>query len=537
MIYFTLTKHKKFILPILIFIFIFLIYFASSGGRTDISDGKRAFLYTENLALNGKLGYSLDLPSAMDNSFFQFRLPMTEILGMAANSSFKKNHMNINDTQMILLNDEYVKKTEFVNWFKNQNKDEFYDQVPLVLPTLGAPLYHVALVFDQNPIRFVPLFLNPIIIAGLCVVIFLFGKELFNSEKIGFVLSLIFGLTSFIWPYVSTYYSRPLAILFLMIGIYLIILQRKNHGTKLSIFSGICLGLSFSAQPHLLVTSPALAIFGIYQFRNNKKQIMGFLLAFIILTGFMFYLNYYRYGSVDDFGFPGKPFETKNPVLKPAKSFEGLYGLLISPGKAVFPYFPLVLLFPLGFYYLFKQEKTLALLFAYITIVFYLIAGTSEIWDKVGSFWGPHRYILPILPLITISLGAIIRRFSGSKKITLVFVVLSILGFMVNLLGNLFHPRLGFLYGFYVEKLGQLPEGDLRSIFAWDPFNSYISQNLKILFTDYHHSRIGECYDLYLYCEFGLVPIIFIAVIITIIGFTILTLLGIFNFKIGLKKI
>ena len=489
--------------------FFFLIYLASNGGIVDHSDGERSFLYAENFVLNGKLAYGLGLPSDDELK----KMSVKNRLHNVAKISYEKNVEMLGN----------ITKTEYVKEFKEKNKDEFYNQTYLALPIVAIPFYFMSLYLGFSPINFVPLLLNSSIIAVTAVIIFALGKELFKSERIGFVLSIIFGLTSFIWPHVSSMFPRPLGILFLMLSIYFILHSRKKSGLVLPIFAGISFGMSFISMSFFLLFLPGMIIFGIYQFRKNKKQLAAFVIATIILVGVQGYANIYRFGAIDDFGFPDLPLENRNPLTNPIKHVEGLYGYLISPGRSFFIFFPIALLYPLGLYYLFKKDPSLALLFIYITLITFLFAATTPNWDKLdGRNFGPHRYLIPMIPLIAVSMGALISKFSNSIKAMLTIIGLSIIGFSVNLIGNLSNIRIGWGYG---EEIEGIKGGVKHETFAWDPNYSSLSQIYKVITNGYHEKITGCNYDLYIYCEFGIISLVLLGIIISIVGVMILKIL------------
>ena len=449
----------------------------------------------------------LDLPSADELGF-----PLEAKLERVATISYEKNVEMLGN----------FNQTEYVNEFMEKNKDEFYNQTYLALPIVAIPFYFMSLYLGFSPINFVHLFLNSSIIAVTAVIIFALGKELFKSERIGFVLSIIFGLTSFIWPHVSSMFPRPLGILFLMLSIYFILHSRKKSGLVLPIFAGISFGMSFISMSFFLLFLLGMIIFGIYQFRKNKKQLAAFVIATIIMVGVQGYANIYRFGAIDDFGFPTLPLESRNPLTSPIKHVEGLYGYLISPSRSIFISFPIALLHPLGLYYLFKKDPSLALLFIYITLIAYIFAGSNYIWDKLdGRNFGPHRYLIPMIPLIAVSMGALISKFSNSIKAMLTIIGLSIIGFSVNLIGNLSNVKIGWDYG----KVEGIKYWIKHETFAWDPNYSSLSQIYKVITNGYHEKITGCNYDLYIYCEFGIISLVLLGIIISIVGVMILKIL------------
>ena len=516
------VKTKK-LSPVFIFAFLFLANLSVSNGAPDVTDGKRAFLYAENLALNGRLGLALDLPSAETPVFQSHSIrSMNTSLQIVAERSY--NSFAHHD----------IPREEYIERFREQNHDEFYYQVPLALPVLAAPLYLVSEAIGATPIEFVPLYLNSMIIAALGTVMFATGRELFGSGKIGFVLALMLGLTTFMWPYISTMFSRPLALLFLFLGLYLILYGRKRGGVMFPVLAGASIGLSCVAHPYLVILAPAMIAFGILRFRKNRKQIMALIIISLVMVGFMAFLNYYRFGAVDSFGWGGKEIQyfaessIRNPPLTyPAQH----YSYLFSPTRSMFLYVPLVILHPLGLYYAYRRDRGLALLLTYMSLATYLLVGGLSGWNVLGNGWGVHRYMLLIVPGIVISTGFIIARFSYSLKAVIPVVSLACVGFYVNLHGALVY----FLWHneYLIHRL-HLTDID-RMVHSLE--YSRLPVIHRMLEDGYIHSNTGCHISAYYYCEYGTLAIPVFAILLSLAGLLALHSLGIINPFAPLRRI
>jgi len=516
-----LVNRKKSFLPYLIFVFFFLIFISSSGGHVDSYDGVSYFLITENFVLNGSPSININSPSASDMGFVEETYIKDKSRIIALNNWEQSEDLQSNMTKR-----EYIRIT-----YDQIDKEAFFGPAYLVLPLVAVPLYMLASALQVSPIHFVPLFLNSSIIAASAVVVFLIGKTLFHSERIGFTVSLIFGLTSFMWPYITSMWARPLAILFLLIIIYLILRSRNSQNNMIPFFVGICIGLSVLTHITFLALAPGLIIFGVWEFRKKKKHLIFLVVGLLIMIGIQLYSNDYRFGDMYDFGFGG----TQNYVGK-AHTFEGLYGFLFSPGLSIFLYFPAAILYIFALYYLYKKNRSITLLFIYLTLATYIPIAISAGWYWNPN-WGPHRYLLTLTPIIAISIGSIMSEFPISKFWKLSIILSSIGGFFVNLLGNLVWPQYALSYGWGPEGIWK--SGDIPSVFTWDPYYSPIVQTIKVLSTDwvasldpnpvrltYFKIGLNGCsYDIFLFCEYGIVIMIVLGIIIASISYVILKLL------------
>jgi hypothetical protein len=250
-------------------------------------------------------------------------------------------------------------------------------------------------------------------------------------------------------------------------------------------------------------------------------------------------VNYLRFGSIYEFGY-GSGYGT----FSYNQGWTGLVGLLVSPGKGLIPYFPLVLMLPIALIFQYRQDKGLFFLTTYVIIVSWLYFGTLEANDESRFWsgaiaWGP-RYLIPTLPFIVIALGTLFRHsgFYKTKALSLIkgsLVALSAVGFVVNILGVLIWSEYGTIYAWDQERLGN----NALEIMTWNPNYSPIVLHLKILSGDYiskipvedyrysgwYYAAYGlaPCqYDLYIFCKSGILPFLLfwgIAIVLAIFIF------------------
>jgi len=505
-------------LPLLLFFLFFLVFITTSGGHLMTLDGFNTFIMTENFVNNGSLTLTIDSSAARQTEYGIWYY-VTDLVKARAENEYQKGN-----------NNEQTKEEFVKDYVENANLHDVQAQNYLVIPTLAVPLYVIAESINVNPLNFVPLFLNSTIIAITAVVVFFLGKEIFTSYRIGFVLSLIFGFTTFIWPYNNGMLARPLAIMFMMLAIYFIITSKKKNHFFYPIFAGVSLGLMGFSHVNLYFLFPGIAIFGFFELRKNRKSLIYFGIALVVLLLVQASVNNYRYGSPLDFHGVG---DLRTGIDARKNAFDGVYGFLISPDHSIFVYFPIALLFPLGFYCLYKKNRPLTLLFIFIFFVTYWFIAATESepgggsgkWNSLNSIYGPHRYLLPLIPIITISIGAIIAKFP-KLELKIPIIILSAFGFFVNLLGSLVYWRLAFNYGFEHEGLNRVR--GWNEIMTWDPQYSSLALSLKVLENNYVNFKNEFQYyvnwglegcglDSYIFCQHGNLAIGLMVIFISII--------------------
>ena len=503
----------------------------------DPYDGVASFLISENLALTGSpsINFQTNAQSAEDLGF-----DLSNYLEMRSKLLYHEKFVSES-----LESENYTLK----NYFTDQRIEErfleknenFFGPSYLPLPIIGSGFYHLAEVFSIEPIHFVPLMLNSIILSLSCVVLFYITKEMFGSEKIGFLSALFFGLTSFIWPYITSMYSRPLAILFFLVFIYLIFLCRRNNNKiVIPLLAGFLIPITVISHYYFMFFLPVAILYGILELHKNKKHLSFFIFGSVAGLFLLFAINYLRFEDILVFGIGGDSAAAGLWIEyhdKWYRTAEGLYGYLFSPGKNIFIYFPLTLVLPFGLYYLFKREKYFTLFSLFIISFTYIYLGTNPEWH-LNISWGPHRYLLVILPFITLSCIALLKEFPRSTLLKIGLTIFGIVGFFINLLGNLVWTMYGYSYGWTAESLWKIQNN--LPFFAWDPYFAPYIQNIKVISTNWvstldpnptilNYFKIGlnGCtYDLFIYCNYGALPIIFACLIIMSIGFLIIKTLN-----------
>jgi Dolichyl-phosphate-mannose-protein mannosyltransferase len=492
------TGNSKLIF--MVFGFFLLINLASAGGHLDGFDGVQIFLLAESMALKHsvKLYSSLnpDLPS------------MTKL--------FYKNPRPYN----------------LVDPFAPTYKPTYSERSHL-LAAIAVPFYYAALILSASPITVVALFVNPIIISLTSVVIFCFSLEIYRSKKIAFVLSLIFGVCSFILPYNNMFEPNPLQGLCIVTAAYFIYVSAKRISDQSIYFAGLAglfLGFSVFAHPDSIIVIPGFIAYSIFFMKFNKRCIGSFLITLVLILIFAGLVNYWRFGSFTEFGY------SSVGSLKHHNGWAGLIGLLLSPGAGLIFYFPITVLLPLAFRYMYSQNIGLFVLFGYIIFVNWLVVGTTSLgeptgWSGGGS-WGP-RSLISVLPFIAIVCGSL---FLNSRKVhireglllKISIILLCIGGFYVTLVGNLIWTVYGIDYGLNVAGLNKLNNHAIDFI-TWVPYYSPIVLHTEALISNYpSHIKITHAftnsyksfgnapcsYDLYIYCKLGIAPVLLLCGIV-----------------------
>ena len=491
-----MNKNKsKFHLYILVFVFFLLVNFATSGGHLYASDDIQYFLHTENLALNNSIKQNPLSPSVE-------KLDVTSLLKE--------------------LQQRYY-KWEGLEWTDNSPLIPVFTPAPLLLSILTVPLYLIAQGFSLNPVTILGLIPNVVILSLTSLMIFVTSIRFFKSEKIAFILSLVFLVTTFVWPYNTGMMLRPLAGLLVILGFYFVISSKTIYYRP--ILAGVCFGFSILASTSTLLILPGLIAFGIFYYRKEKPKLVFFLLGVFILLFIQAALNEEKYGTVFEFGYPTFVHSYT----------DGLIGYIFSLGWGLPFNAPLLIFAPISIFILLSsknnEHKFFGITLVYCLFAIWIFNGTilSPHWSGYGG-WGP-RYFTTILPLLIISLGFAISKFSKSNAFKLGFIGLASFGFFVNLMGKLVWYMYGYSYGWRILNTHVIENGWERLNYDFQIIP--LTLQLLTLTSDYVQNLgrpssgalswgLAPCpYDLFIYCEIGLIPFIIILLSLGLVGFLI----------------
>ncbi|MEP7014605.1 MAG: hypothetical protein ABI925_04120 [Verrucomicrobiota bacterium] len=192
--------------------------------------------------------------------------------------------------------------------------------------------------------------------------------------------------------------------------------------------SGSALGLALSMlfRPTNLL---ALPIWASTVWRKGIRTLLSGLIIIAAIGGLALY-NWLRFRSPLNFGYGGEGFS--------ASLLNGLYGVLLSPGRSIFVYSPVLLLAVPGAILFFRKEKTLTTLCLITVITFSVAIGHWHAWAG-GLSWG-SRLMTAIVPVLGVLIAPTLQRAWKNKWIALAAVLLAVAGFSVQVISLLRDP-------------------------------------------------------------------------------------------------
>lgn len=271
---------------------------------------------------------------------------------------------------------------------------------------------------------------NPLAMAFLMVVFFLFSHRLGGSRKRALVLTMLLGCCSIIWPYSSTYWTQPVTALCLFSALYCLYRFKEESLVRYVVFAGLLAGYSMLTRFETVVLVPFFLIYAVSESYPDRSRIFRtaglFLAAFGVFVLLIMLWNYYRFGSVLDTGaghqqYFGSTFRGNLAESIPAN--------LIGLNRSIFLYSPPLILGLLAFPALYRSRKALALVTTLIIVTGFLLYSKIVMWHAFCS-WGP-RFLVILTPFLL--LPASLIRFDARWKRWLL-LVLALAGICIQLI-------------------------------------------------------------------------------------------------------
>ncbi|HEV3059047.1 MAG TPA: glycosyltransferase family 39 protein [Vicinamibacterales bacterium] len=219
--------------------------------------------------------------------------------------------------------------------------------------------------------------------------------------------AIALGLGTFAWHYSRTFMTEPTNMLALLLAFYFQLRWAILPRTGWLLLSGLCAGATILVHLSTIVALPALGLWLLWRAWDRRIGVGRAIVVAAVWSApiaaavaIVAAYNLDRFGSMGETGYGSPTAALVNPA------WIGLYGFLVSPGKGVFVYAPILIASAVGWSALWRRQRDVAACVA-LSIGCYLTfhAMLSYWWG--GGAWGP-RYATVILPLMMLGLPALI---------------------------------------------------------------------------------------------------------------------------------
>jgi hypothetical protein len=411
---------------LLLFAAVFALYAMTASGTIASSDGTTMYLLARSITLE----HTLAIPSGNGNLGRGGRLYAKAGLGQAVAAA------------PFLLAGEAASRA-----------------APRVAPFLRGR--------EEFLVRAVTSVLNIVLGAVGVAVLFLVLTSLGASLVRAFWIATAFAVASPHWVYAKSFLTEPLTTACLLLGVWATLRARRASAPRATVWAALA-GASWGWA---IVTKTAMAaavaplaawaawdtlhrrtigegggLVGAAHAKERARLLAALAAPLAVCVGGVLWYDAARFGSIwqTGYGAEASPESFSTPLLV------GLYGMLLSSGKSVFLYCPLLLLSFPGFALMLRRnapERSLAIALCTLLVGNLCLYARFMSWAGEGS-WGP-RYLVPFIPLALIPVAMYLARADRMRHA--VARALTLLGLVVTL-GGVF-----IYFGAYLRAAGEYP--------------------------------------------------------------------------------
>ncbi len=270
----------------------------------------------------------------------------------------------------------------------------------LGLSLVEAVAYLVAVHTGHNPMT-VAMLVNPVLFAGIALVVWAWARAASASEILaaGVAFAVTFG--TLLLAYTSTGLSEigtALGVAIAILGVELA--GRRPQIGGLVAGTGVAVAVLWRPDSALLVAVP-VAIAVVLRTRRGFPMFVLATIPVAVLTLAYNWSNGAQYGH----------FSASQLFSHPLAS--GVYGLILSPGRGLLLYVPLVLPALVAVPWAWRRSPVVTGLCLGLLLIRVPLYATTFTWMG-GWSWGP-RYLVPAMPCLAPLLYEILRRFSWRR--------------------------------------------------------------------------------------------------------------------------
>ncbi len=292
--------------------------------------------------------------------------------------------------------------------------------------------------------------LNPLVTALTGVLVYLMCRTLGFRLNTSIALSVVFALGTIAAPYAKGFTREPLLGCLILLAVWALLRFEKTYRTGWLYVAGVAAGyLVFTKFIHAIII-PCLIVYLLVVLWERNKANRGGLRKFVrlgvtvlvifLLPALVFVAAQSLYG-VARFGTPVggiagtrlNPLEWILRVMQDARPVEAILGLLFSPAKSIFVYSPPLLLGAIAWFRWVRVQTKQALLVLALLVVELASVVTRPDWAG-GTWWGP-RYLVQIVPLLIIPIGALEDAPRLKRAFSSLVAVFGALGVIVQVVG------------------------------------------------------------------------------------------------------
>jgi hypothetical protein len=302
---------------------------------------------------------------------------------------------------MFRVTESMLERRSFVIRDEMFGANEPYSVYGLGLSLFAVPFHVAGKIAGVDP-RWAVSLLNSVITALAVACLYRFARDLGFGVRRALWLSAAFGLGSLAWPYSRTFFSEPAIGLLLLVAAWSAWHVRRTPGPVAAGGLGLALGLAVLTRTDSVLVFPLFALYLAWppHPRWPASTLVAMAVPLVLVLGLAGWYHLLRFddpvsGATAQIG---HSFD-----WRPGSLATATYGLLISSGKGLAFYSPIVLL-ALPAWPLFRRRAPLeCLLFSGLFLERTILFSAWSQWHG-GICWGP-RFLVPVLPFLILPIG------------------------------------------------------------------------------------------------------------------------------------
>ena len=271
--------------------------------------------------------------------------------------------------------------------------------------------------------------------AGSVALVYLTCRALGFRVAASMVAAYGLGMGTFAWFYARTFMSESASMFMFALAFYAHARHSVRHHPGWLILAGTALGCAVVLRVANVLLLPAFALWlawNVWRTTDGVAAAVRRMTPWVVpvaagLAGVAAY-NVARFGRIAESGYGPAEASFTTPL------WIGLSGFLLSPGRSLFVYAPILLAAVAGWFRLWRTSRTTALVIAGIVVPYIAFHSRLGFWHG-GGCWAP-RYVVPILPFLIVGLAAMIED-GMSRAGWITMTLLGIASVYVQLLGIL----------------------------------------------------------------------------------------------------
>ncbi len=294
-------------------------------------------------------------------------------------------------------------------------------------------------------------------VLGLAVVaVVALARRLDLSWGKSLTVGLLVGAGTMLLPYVPTGFSELAIAALVAVGLLAVAAARAGRPWA-ALVGGLASGATvlFRTDSVLLVV-PAIGAGVWLAGGRGRRAVVRFAAGAAPFLLFCGWYNDLRFGSPFRLGYKGTA-GFSYPFVR------GLKGLLISPGRGLLWYVPLVLVAAAGARKAWRRDPVLTATAGAILLARPLLFASWSQWEG-GVCWGP-RFLVPAMPALAVGVVEVVRQFKGwQATVRIALVAVMALSVGVQLVG----ASIGYEHHWNKVRPEAVAAGEVQNyLYAW----------------------------------------------------------------------